>query len=60
MTSKAELRRLEDHMDVAESYDDWLVAARAHDALTGKAEWREEEPSELYDHAQIRYRLDRL
>ncbi len=60
MTSKVELRRLEDHMDVAESYDEWLVAARAHDALTGKAEWREEEPSELYDHAQIRYRLDRL
>ena len=60
MTSKAELRRLQDDMDVAESYDDWLLAARAHDALTGKAEWRQEEPSELYDHAQIRYRLDRL
>ena len=60
MTSKAELRRLQDDMDVAESYDDWLRAARAHDALTGKAEWRQEEPSELYDHAQIRYRLDRL
>ncbi len=60
MTSKAELRRLQDDMDVAESYDDWLRVARAHDALTGKAEWRQEEPSELYDHAQIRYRLDRL
>ena len=60
MTSKAELRRLQDDMDVAESYDDWLLAARAHDALTGKTEWRQEEPSELYDHAQIRYRLDRL
>ena len=60
MTSKAELRRLQDDMDAAESYDDWLLAARAHDALTGKSEWRQEEPSELYDHAQIRYRLDRL
>jgi len=60
LTSKAELRRLQDDMDVAESYDEWLLAARAHDALTGKAEWRQEEPSELYDHAQIRYRLDRL
>jgi predicted acylesterase/phospholipase RssA len=47
-------------MDLAESYEGWLSAARDHDALTGKAEWREEEPSELYDHAQIRYRLDRL
>ena len=47
-------------MDTAQSYEDWLSAAREHDALTGKAEWRQEEPSELYDHAQIRYRLDRL
>ncbi|GIR82873.1 MAG: hypothetical protein CM15mP84_06210 [Cellvibrionales bacterium] len=60
MTSKAELRRLQDDMDVAESYDDWLLAARAHDALTGKQNGARKEPSELYDHAQIRYRLDRL
>lgn len=60
MASKSKLRQLEDHMDAAESYEDWLSAARDHDVATGKAEWREEEPSELYDHAQIRYRLDRL
>ena len=60
MASKSELRQLEDHMDLAESYEGWMSAARAHDALTGKADWRQEEPSELYDHAQIRYRLDRL
>jgi len=60
LASKSELRRLEDHMDLAESYEGWLSAARDHDALTGKNEWREEEPSDLYDHAQIRYRLDRL
>ena len=47
-------------MDTSASYEDWLSAAHDHDALTGKAEWRQEEPSELYDHAQIRYRLDRL
>tara|TARA_B100001093_G_scaffold498723_1_gene547155 strand:+ start:546 stop:2129 length:1584 start_codon:yes stop_codon:yes gene_type:complete len=47
-------------MDTAASYEDWLSAARDHDTMTGKAEWRQEEPSELYDHAQIRYRLDRL
>ena len=47
-------------MDVADSYEEWLTAARAHDALTGNDEWRHEEPSDLYDHAQIRYRLDRL
>ena len=60
MASKSELRQLEDQMDTAASYEDWLSAAHDHDALTGKAEWRQEEPSELYDHAQIRYRLDRL
>jgi predicted acylesterase/phospholipase RssA len=47
-------------MDDADSYEEWLTAARAHDVLTGNAEWRHEEPSDLYDHAQIRYRLDRL
>ena len=60
MASKSELKQLEKDMDAAVSYDDWLSAAQAHDKATGKAEWRQEEPSELYDHAQIRYRLDRL
>ena len=60
MASKSELKQLEKDMDAAVSYADWLSAAQAHDEATGKAEWRQEEPSELYDHAQIRYRLDRL
>ena len=60
MAVKSELRQLEQEMDAAQCYEEWLTAAGAHDALTGKAEWRQEELSELYDHAQIRYRLDRL
>ena len=60
MADKSELRQLEHDMELAESYEDWLTAAHSHDALTGMAEWRQEETSELYDHAQIRYRLDRL
>ncbi|MBL6697568.1 MAG: DUF3336 domain-containing protein, partial [Luminiphilus sp.] len=60
MSIKSELRQLEQGMDMAQSYEDWLAAATAHDELTGQAEWRHEEPSDLYDHAQIRYRLDRL
>lgn len=60
MSIKSELRQLEQGMDMAQSYEDWLSAATAHDELTGQAEWRQEEPSDLYDHAQIRYRLDRL
>ena len=60
MAVKSELRQLEQEMDAAQCYEEWLTAASAHDALTGRAEWRQEELSELYDHAQIRYRLDRL
>jgi len=60
LADKSELRQLEHDMELAESYEDWLTAAHSHDALTGMAEWRQEETSELYDHAQIRYRLDRL
>jgi NTE family protein len=60
LSIKSELRQLEQGMDKAQSYEDWFAAATAHDELTGQAEWRHEEPSDLYDHAQIRYRLDRL
>ena len=60
MAVKSELRQLEQDMEAAQCYEEWLTAAGAHDALTGKAEWRQEELSELYDNAQIRYRLDRL
>lgn len=60
MTLKSDLRRLEEEMEAAQDYLAWQKAAAAHDELTGMAEWRLEEPSDLYDHAQIRYRLDRL
>ncbi len=60
MTAKSELRQYERDMDLAQSYEEWLLAAAAHDAASGMATWRKEEPSDLYDHAQIRYRLDRL
>ena len=35
VTVKTELRELEQGMDSAESYQDWLDAAHAHDELTG-------------------------
>jgi len=47
-------------MDLAQSYEEWFLGAQSHDAASGMAEWRLEETSDLYDHAQIRYRLDRL
>jgi TAG lipase/steryl ester hydrolase/phospholipase A2/LPA acyltransferase len=60
LTAKSELRQYERDMDLAESYEEWFLAAESHDAASGMATWRKEEPSDLYDHAQIRYRLDRL
>ena len=60
MTAKSALRQHERDMDLAQSYEAWLLGAQAHDAASGMAEWRLEETSDLYDHAQIRYRLDRL
>ncbi len=60
MTTKSELRQHDRDMDLAVSYDEWFAAAEKHDAASGMSEWRFEEPSDLYDHAQIRYRLDRL
>jgi TAG lipase/steryl ester hydrolase/phospholipase A2/LPA acyltransferase len=60
LTTKSELRQHDRDMDLAVSYDEWFAAAEKHDAASGMSEWRVEEPSDLYDHAQIRYRLDRL
>lgn len=60
MRTKKKLKRLEEAMAKASSYDQWRSAALEHDELSGMAEWREVEHTDLYDHAQIRLRLDRL
>jgi len=41
-------------------YEEWAERARALDELSGRAKWRIREPSNLYDHAMIRARLDQL
>jgi TAG lipase/steryl ester hydrolase/phospholipase A2/LPA acyltransferase len=60
LANRRRLQRLEKAMAQAESYDDWLRLAAEHDELSGMAEWRGVEHTELYDYAQIRLRLDRL
>lgn len=47
-------------MDEASSYDNWRLAALLHDESTGMDEWRQQEETDLYDHASIRTRLDNL
>ncbi len=57
---KKRLKSLEQSMTSAATYDAYRQAALEHDDLSGMADWRDEEHSDLYDHAQIRLRLDRL
>lgn len=57
------IRKLKDQqssLDSAESYEEWCAAAQVYDELSGAQEWREREDTDLYDHRQIRHRLDRL
>ncbi len=60
MSNKRKLKALTAVMESATSYDQWRAAAIEHDELSGMADWREVEQTDLYDHAQIRLRLDRL
>ena len=57
---KKRLKSLEQSMTSAATYDAYRHAALEHDDLSGMADWRDEEHTDLYDHAQIRLRLDRL
>ncbi len=57
---RKQLKRLERELDDATDYAAWCELAQEHDAQSGMAQWRSVEPSDLYDAAQIRFRLDRL
>lgn len=54
------LKALDNEMVTANSYDQWRAAAIEHDEVSGMAEWRDVESTDLFDFAQIRLRLDRL
>jgi len=54
------LKRTEEQMDRASTYEQWSSAAREHDELSGQARWRQVDQTSQYDYAQIRLRLDKL
>jgi len=54
------LRRFEQGVSQAQSYEEWLALAVAYDEETGADEWRCNDASRLYDHASISKRLKRL
>jgi TAG lipase/steryl ester hydrolase/phospholipase A2/LPA acyltransferase len=54
------IRQAEKQIANANSYAQWAEAAQEHDQISGKADWKKEEQSDLYDNQIIRTRLDGL
>lgn len=54
------LSKIEDAMAAAETHAEWAEAAKDHDAKTGMDRWKRMDQTRLYDHVEIRSRLDRL
>jgi len=54
------LGKIEEAMAAAETHEEWAQAALDHDAQTGMDRWKRMDQTRLYDHVEIRSRLDRL
>ena len=54
------LGKIEEAKDAAANFDEWAEAARAHDVKTGMDRWKRMDQTRLYDHVEIRSRLDGL
>lgn len=54
------LKKLEAEMEKATSYEEWKLAAIAHDEESGVARWKLLDQSTRYDFVSIRARLDHL
>lgn len=54
------LLSVEQQMMNAKTYQDWQDAAQTHDDLTGATQWKAQEETSLYDHRQIRHRVNTL
>ncbi len=52
--------KMEKAMAQAESYSEWVDAAKAHDKSTGVDKWRKSDESKHFDYKSIRRRLRRL
>lgn len=53
-------KRFEAAMTAATSYEEWKVAAIAHDKASGVTRWQQSDESKHFDYASIRRRLKRL
>ncbi len=59
-SKSAKLTEFDRAMKNAASYEEWKAAALEHDAISGKANWKRKDESDLYDFANIQTRLAEL
>jgi NTE family protein len=60
MSQSRKLKQQQKLMDCAENYSQWSEAALAYDEISGAGRWKSADQTRLYDHIQIRQRLDKL
>ena len=56
----SKLKKIEEALSQAKSYEQWLELANQHDTETGADIWRRNDESPLYDASSITIRLQRL
>lgn len=60
MFKSKKLEQQQQLLDSATTYEEWREAADVFDVMSGGARWRKTEKTSLYDHTQIRQRLEKL
>ena len=60
MFKATQLKKIQKQIDLAENYEQWLAATEEYDEVSGSLRWRQVDQTRLYDHTQIRQRLDKL
>jgi TAG lipase/steryl ester hydrolase/phospholipase A2/LPA acyltransferase len=54
------VKKLENKLQLASSFEEWKALAKEHDRCSGKEHWKKIDKTSLYDYASIRSRLERL
>ncbi len=60
MYQSKKLKQQQKLMDSAETYVEWREAALEYDEMSGAAMWKNADQTNLFDHVQVRQRLDRI
>lgn len=57
---KIKIRRANRQLEQASNYQEWLAAAKLHDELTDRQQWKLRDETSLYDSPEVRIRHDHL